>query len=307
MRKSNRPAKGFGGAEGVTGTAADSGKSHSQCGDVCQRVQVGSTVCVTNPKTFLAGSLEAGVVTFAFGAQGIRAFEVGAVPVNGKSVGIWDSFVFGAASVFLAIVPVFVVTGAAVGFGLAERTTELLARTAMAIGSLTIFVHGKAGVAEGIAGRKFFRVFCIAFVQWNDSFTPADVFYQVVEGGHIIGFVTQEGTLLKRDEMVGSGKYFPRNGRIRHIGGGSQFIKGQAGNAVHQHMVFVSPVKLISPLIVLIGGGMNARRTVRIGFGMVFWFELIFGKGFWIVLRCVCRNRGLIQANIKLRLDSANK
>ena len=92
---------------------------------------------------------------------------------------------------------------------------------------------------RGDCRQEVFRIFCIAFVQWNDSFSLVDIFYQVVELGHIIGFVTQEGTLQKRDGMVGGGQYFPRNGTIRHIGGGSQFIKGQTGNTVHQHMVFV--------------------------------------------------------------------
>ena len=92
-----------------------------------QGVQIGGAACVPNPETFLAGSLKAGVVTFTFGAQSISPLETGAFPVNGKPVGIRDGFVFGTASVFLAIVPVFVVTGAATGFGLAERTAKLLA------------------------------------------------------------------------------------------------------------------------------------------------------------------------------------
>ena len=34
------------------------------------------------------------------------------------------------------------------------------------------------------------------------------------------------------------------SGGIRHIGGGGQFVEGQPGDAVHQHMVFVAPVWL---------------------------------------------------------------
>ena len=111
----------------MTRSAADSGKSDSQGRDVSQSIQIGGAVCVTNPETFLAGSLKAGIVTFTFGTQCISPLETGAFPINGKSVGIRDGFVFRAASVFLAIVPVFVVTGAATGFGLAERTAKLLA------------------------------------------------------------------------------------------------------------------------------------------------------------------------------------
>ena len=42
---------------------------------------------------------------------------------------------------------------------------------------------------------------------------------------------------------------------------------------------------------------MNAQSAVWVSLGMVFWFEFILGEGFWIVLLCVCRNRGQIQAN----------
>ena len=42
---------------------------------------------------------------------------------------------------------------------------------------------------------------------------------------------------------------------------------------------------------------MNAQSTIRVGLGMVFWFELILGKGFGIVLLCVCRNRDGIQTD----------
>ncbi len=42
---------------------------------------------------------------------------------------------------------------------------------------------------------------------------------------------------------------------------------------------------------------MNAQRTAEVGFGMVFRFELIRGKEFWIVLLCVCRNGHRIQSD----------
>ncbi len=97
--------------------------------------------------------------------------------------------------------------------------------------------------------------------------------------------------------MVGGGEYLLNNSRIRRIGRGSQFVKRQAGNAVHQHMVFISPVKLIPSLVMLVGCGMNAQSAVRVGFGMVLWLELIRGKGFWIVLLCVRRNGGRVQTD----------
>lgn len=167
------------------------------------------------------------------------------------------------------------VTGAATGFRLPERTAKLLAQASMAIGSLSILVHGKARIANGVAGRQFLRGLCIAFVQRDHSISPVDVFYQVIDGFHIVAFVAQEGALMKGKGMIGAGEYLLNNSGIRHIGGGSQLIKRQTGNAVHQHMVFVSPVELITPLIVLVGCGVDAQGAVRVNFGMVFRLELI--------------------------------
>ena len=62
-------------------------------------------------------------------------------------------------------------------------------------------------------------------------------------------------------------------------------------------MVFVSPVILITPLVMLIGRRMNAQSTIRVGFGMVFRFELVCGKGFRIVLLCVGCNGGRVQTD----------
>ena len=235
-------------------TAADSGKSHSQGRNVGKGVQIGGTVCVTNPKTFLTGSLKAGVVAFTFGAKGISPLEMRAFPVNGKPVGLRDRFVFGAAPVFLSVVPVFVVTGTAAGFGLAERTAKLLAQAAMTIGSLPVFVHGKTRIADGIASREFLWVFCIALVQRNHSISLVNILYQIIDRFHIVPLVAQEGTFLKGNGIVGSSEYFLNNRRIRRIGGGGQFINGQAGNAVHQNMIFVAPVKFMPLFIVLVGG-----------------------------------------------------
>ena len=162
----------------------------------------------------------------------------------------------------------------------------------MPIGCLSILVHGKARITEGIAGREFFRVFCIALVQWDHGVSLVDVFYQIINCFHVVALVTQEGTLLKGESLVGSGEDFLNDGGISRIGGSGKFIERQIGNAVHQHMVFVSPVKLITPFIVLVGRGMNTQRTVWVGFWVVFGLELVFGKGLWIVLFCVGGNGG---------------
>ena len=132
--KSGRAAKEFGGAVGVRGSGQESGTGNGQGGDMSQRVQVGGAVSVTDPKLFLLGCLKTRVVTFAFGMQLIGALKTRTTSVNGEPVVIWDRLVFCAASVFLAIVPVFVVTGTGVEFRVPKRTTKLLAQVPLTIG-----------------------------------------------------------------------------------------------------------------------------------------------------------------------------
>ena len=56
-----------------------------------------------NPKSFLTGILEAGVIAFAFRTQGVGALEGSAGSVDGETVIVGDSDVFGAAAVLPAV------------------------------------------------------------------------------------------------------------------------------------------------------------------------------------------------------------
>lgn len=62
-------------------------------------------------------------------------------------------------------------------------------------------------------------------------------------------------------------------------------------------MVFIAPVELVPVLAVQIGGGVDAERTIRSAFRLVFLGELVFRKGFRIVLLCVCHDRSRIQSD----------
>lgn len=96
----------------MMGTKLDSGTSHSQSCNVSEGIQVGGAAGVTDPKALLAGSFKARIVAFTLGTQSICALKFGTFPVNGKTIVRGDRFVFGAAPVSFAVVPVFVVTGA---------------------------------------------------------------------------------------------------------------------------------------------------------------------------------------------------
>ena len=119
----------------------------SQCVEVCRAVSI------AHPQPFLTCGFEAGIVALTLRPQGVSPFKIEAAAVNGKSVVIGNGFIFRAASVFLAVVPVFVVTRANTGLGLAERAAVFLAGTPI-VGGFAVLVHGEPGLADRITGRK---------------------------------------------------------------------------------------------------------------------------------------------------------
>ena len=129
------------------------GQRNSQGRDVDQRIEVCRAGSIAHPQPFLTCGFEAGIVTLALCTQGVCPLETEAATVNGKSVVIGNGFIFRAAPFFLAVVPVFVVTRANTGLGLAERAAEFLPGT-MIVGGLAILVHSQPGLTDRITGRK---------------------------------------------------------------------------------------------------------------------------------------------------------
>lgn len=105
------------------------GQRNRQGGDVGQCVEVCRACAVAHPQPFLTCGFEAGIVTLTLCTQGVCSLETEAAAVNGKSVIIWNGLIFRAASVFLAVVPVFVAARANTGLGLAEGAAEFLPGT----------------------------------------------------------------------------------------------------------------------------------------------------------------------------------
>ena len=98
-----------------------------------------------------------------------------AFPVNGKSVVCWNGLILGAAPVFLAVVPVFVVTRANTGLGLAERAAVFLAGTPI-VGGFAVLVHRQPGRADWITDRNRFRGFRAAWIEGHKSLALIDRF-----------------------------------------------------------------------------------------------------------------------------------
>ena len=150
------------------------GQRNSQGRDMSQRIEVCRAGSIAHPQPFLTCGFEARIVTLTLCTQGVCSLETEAAAVNGKSVVIGNGFIFRAAPVFLAVVPVFVVTRANTGLGLAERAAVFLANSPSAIGGLAIFVHGEACLADRIASRKRFRGFRAAWIEGDKSFPIID-------------------------------------------------------------------------------------------------------------------------------------
>ena len=118
-----------------------------------QRIEVCRAGAVAHPQPFLSRRLKAGIVTLTLCTQGVCSLETEAAAVNGKSVVCWNGLILGAAPVFLAVIPVFVVTRANAGFGLTEWAAEFLPGTII-VGGFAVLAHGEACLADRITGRK---------------------------------------------------------------------------------------------------------------------------------------------------------
>ena len=129
------------------------GQRNSQGRDMSQCVEVCRAGAVAHPQPFLTCGFEAGIVTLTLCTQGVCSLETEAAAVNGKPVIVWNGLVFRAAPVFLAVIPVFVVTRANTGLGLTEGAAEFLPGT-MIVGGFAVLVHSQSGLADRITGRK---------------------------------------------------------------------------------------------------------------------------------------------------------
>ena len=151
------------------------GQRNSQGRDVGQRIEVCRAGSIAHPQPFLTCGFETRIVTFTLCPQGVSPFKVETAAVNGKPVVIGNGFIFRAAPVFLAVVPVFVVTRANTGLGLTERAAVFLAGTPI-VGRLAVLVHGKPSLADRITGRKRFRGFRAAWIEGDKRLALIDRF-----------------------------------------------------------------------------------------------------------------------------------
>ena len=198
------------------------GQRNRQGGDVGQCIEVCRACAVAHPQPFLTCGFEAGIVTLALCTQGVCPLETEAAAVNGKSVIIWNGLIFRAAPVFLPIVPVFVVAGANIGFGLTEWAAEFLSGTII-VGGFAIFVYSQSSITNQVTCRKSFAL-GIAFFEGDKSFPIIDRFHGVVDAFRVVALIREKGTPLQREDLVGCGKDVNDNCGIHDVSWGGQFV-----------------------------------------------------------------------------------
>lgn len=126
---------------------------------------------------------------------------------------------------------------------------------------------------------------------------PHRPFYGIVDAFHIVPVVGKEGAFVQRNRLIRDREDFSGNGGFDDIAQRGQLIQRQDGDVDHQHIAFITPVELILPFIVLVGGRVDAAGTIRVASCVDFLGELVLCKGFGVVLLCVCRDWSRVHAN----------
>ena len=126
-----------------------------------QCVEVRRACAAAHPQPFLTCGFEAGIVTLTLCTQGIRPLEIKTAAVNGKSVVIGNGLVFCAAPVFLAVIPVFVVTRANTGFGLAEGAAVFLPNPPLPLVVLPSLCIASPASQTGLPAESAFKSFVL--------------------------------------------------------------------------------------------------------------------------------------------------
>ena len=243
--------KGFPAPVGVTATGNNGSVGDREGGEVGDGVEIRGAAAVADPEPFPPGALEAGVIALTLGTESIDPLKAETISVNGETVVVGNGLVLGAAAVLLAVVPVLVVTGTLPSFGSAEGAAVFLTNPVPVIG-FAVHEHWETGLADKPAGGQLVRIFGIALVERDDCIAMIDFFDRVVDMLGVVALVGDEGTLLQRDDFVGLFEHSFNHGGIRNLGSGGQLIERQAGDAVHEDMVLVTPVEFVVFLVVLV-------------------------------------------------------
>ena len=215
-------------------------------------VEILSRLLASDPQTLLRSSLKSGIVPFALRSQGVDRLKSNGIPLDGKSGVVRERDIFRTACSFGTLVETFVVARTVVQMGSALIRTAVFLPCSAIVGEFAVPVHCQSCFTNGSAARNLVQVLRIAFIERNHTITVVNIMHGIVDSFYIVGFICNKGAFLHGQILVGFLEDIQSNSRICHICGGGQFADRKPGNAIHQNMIFVTPIKRKIALIVLI-------------------------------------------------------
>ena len=215
-------------------------------------VEILSRLLASDPQTLLCSSLKSGIVPFAFRSQGVDRLKSNRIPLDGKSVIVRERDIFRTACSFGTLAETIVVAGTVVQMRSALVGTAVFLSCSAVVGEFAVPVHCQSCFTNGSAARNLVQVLRIAFIERDHTVTVVNIMHGIVDRFYIVGFICNKGAFLHGQILVGFLEDIQSNSRICHICGGGQFANRKSGNAIHQNMILISPIKLKIALIVLI-------------------------------------------------------
>ena len=91
-------------------------------------IKIFNRIAAADENSFAACLLKARIVSFGFCSESINGFKGYRASINGKPVIIRNSYVFSAATIFLTVIPAFMIAWAAAAFRAFKRTAVFLTR-----------------------------------------------------------------------------------------------------------------------------------------------------------------------------------
>lgn len=220
---------------------------------------------IAYPKTFLGSSLESGIVPFTFRPERKNGFEFQRISLNGKPVVVWNCHIFCAAGGLTFLVKALMCAGTIVQMGGSFIGATSFLSGFSVLCKFSVPMHGKTCFADRCAAWQSGRFFRISLVERNDTLSVVKFPNGVIDCLDIIGLIANERAFLYRQIAVGSFQDVQSHSRICYISGGGQLTKRKPGDAVHQHMVFIAPIKLILTYVHCADWKRSRRRGGSLG------------------------------------------
>ena len=184
-------------------------------------VEIFSRLSVSDPKSFLGGGFELGVIPLTLCSQGIDRLKGNGIPLDGEPVIIRQCHIFCTACGFGTLVETFMTAWTVMQMRCTLVRTAVFLPGMSVIRKLSVPVHGKPGFADGRAAGNLVWILRVSLVEWDYTVAVVNIMNGVVDRFHIISLIRNKGAFLYRQVSTGFLQDIQSNGGICHIGSGS--------------------------------------------------------------------------------------